>query len=77
MMVQKEKKNRKYWTPPKGKDKEKAFDEPSSSRPKTKGKSGPSPNGNVSTVTRRNIDSGTIRSTWRSKRRRREVRLPL
>jgi hypothetical protein len=44
MMVQKEKKKRKHWTPHKGKGKEKLFDEPSSSKPKTKGKSGPSPN---------------------------------
>jgi hypothetical protein len=43
MMVQKEKKKRKRWTPPKGKGKEKVFDEPSSSKPKTKCKSGPSP----------------------------------
>jgi hypothetical protein len=40
MMVQKEKKKRKRWTPPKGKGKEKVFDEPSSSKSKTKGKSG-------------------------------------
>jgi hypothetical protein len=43
IMVQKEKKKRKHCTPPKGNDKEKIFDEPSSSKPKTKGKSGPSP----------------------------------
>jgi hypothetical protein len=42
MMVQKEKKNRKHWTPPKGKGKEKVFDEPSSSKLKTKGKPSPS-----------------------------------
>jgi hypothetical protein len=42
MMVQKEKKRRKRWTPPKGKGKEKVSDEPSSSKPKIKGKSGPS-----------------------------------
>jgi hypothetical protein len=42
MMDQKEKKKRKRWIPPKGKGKEKVFDEPSSSKPKTKGKSGPS-----------------------------------
>jgi hypothetical protein len=42
MMIQKEKKKRKRWTPPKGKGKEKVFGEPSSSKPKTKGKSGPS-----------------------------------
>jgi hypothetical protein len=40
MMVQKERKKRKRWTPPKGKGKEKVSDEPSSSKPKTKGKSG-------------------------------------
>jgi hypothetical protein len=39
MMVQKEKKKWKHGTPPKGKGKEKVFDEPSSSKPKTKGKS--------------------------------------
>jgi hypothetical protein len=43
MMVQKEKKKRKRWMPPKGKGKEKVSDEPSSSKPKTKGKFGPSP----------------------------------
>jgi hypothetical protein len=43
MMVQKEKKKRKRWTPPKGKGKEKVFDEPSSYKPKTKGKFSPSP----------------------------------
>jgi hypothetical protein len=32
---------------------------------------------NFSIATRRDIGSGTVRSTWRSKRRRREVRLPL
>jgi hypothetical protein len=44
MIVQKEKKKRKCWTPPMGKGKEKAFDEPSSSKSKTKDKFGPSPN---------------------------------
>jgi uncharacterized protein YjaZ len=43
MMVQKEKKKRKRWMPLKGKDKEKVCDEPSSSKPKTKGKSSSSP----------------------------------
>jgi hypothetical protein len=43
MMVQKEKKKMKRWTPPKGKDKEKVFDEPLSSNLKIKGKSGLSP----------------------------------
>jgi hypothetical protein len=43
MMVQKEKNKRKCLTPPKGKGREKVSDEPSSSKPKTKGKSGPSP----------------------------------
>jgi hypothetical protein len=43
MIVQKEKKKRKHWAPPEGKGKEKVFDEPSSSKPKTKGKCGPSP----------------------------------
>jgi hypothetical protein len=42
MMFQKEKKKKKRWMPPKGKGKEKVSDEPSSSKPKTKGKSGPS-----------------------------------
>jgi hypothetical protein len=43
MMNQKEKKKRNHWSPPMGKGKEKVSDEPSSSKPKTKGKSGPSP----------------------------------
>jgi hypothetical protein len=43
MMVQKKKKKRKRWTPPKGKDKEKVSDEPSSCKPKKKGKYDPSP----------------------------------
>jgi hypothetical protein len=43
MMVQKEKKKRKCWMPPKVKGKEKVSDEPSSSKPKTKGKLDPSP----------------------------------
>jgi hypothetical protein len=34
---------RKCWMPPKGKGKEKVSDEPPSSKPKTKGKSDPSP----------------------------------
>jgi hypothetical protein len=42
MIIQKKKKKRKRWTPPKGKGKERVFDEPSSSKPKTKGKSDPS-----------------------------------
>jgi hypothetical protein len=42
MMVQKEKKKRKRWMPPKGKGKENVSDEPSSSKPQIKGKSGPS-----------------------------------
>jgi hypothetical protein len=42
MKVQKEKKKGKCWTPPMGKGKEKVSDEPSSSKPKIKGKSVPS-----------------------------------
>jgi hypothetical protein len=42
MMFQKEKKKRERWTPPKGKGKENVSHEPSNSKPKTKGKSGPS-----------------------------------
>jgi hypothetical protein len=42
MMVQKEKKKGKCWTPPKGKGKKKVSDEPSNSKSKTKGKSNPS-----------------------------------
>jgi hypothetical protein len=45
IMVQKEKKKRTRWTPPKGKGKETVFDEPSGSKPKTKGRFGPSPDG--------------------------------
>jgi hypothetical protein len=43
IMVPKEKNKRKCWTPPKGKGKKKVSDKPPSSKPKTKGKSGPSP----------------------------------
>jgi hypothetical protein len=43
MMVQKEKKMRKRWTPPMDKGKEKVSNEPSSSKPKTKGNPSPSP----------------------------------
>jgi hypothetical protein len=43
MMVQKEEKKGKCWTPPKEKGKEKVSDESSSSKPNTKGKYGPSP----------------------------------
>jgi hypothetical protein len=43
MTVQKENKKRKRWMPPNNKGKKKVSDEPSSSKPKTKGKSGPSP----------------------------------
>jgi hypothetical protein len=43
MIVQKEKKKRRRWMTPMGKGKEKVFDEPSGSKPKTKGKFGPSP----------------------------------
>jgi hypothetical protein len=62
MMVQKKKKKRKRWTLPKDKGKEKVFDEPLSSKPKTKGKSDPSMR-NAFTATRRDIGSGIIRST--------------
>jgi hypothetical protein len=43
IMVQKEKKTWKRWTPPKGKGKEKVSDKPSSSKAKTKDKFDPSP----------------------------------
>jgi hypothetical protein len=68
MMVQKEKKTRKRWMPPKGKAEEKVSDEPSSSKPKTKGKSGPSPDEECFHCHKK--------GHWRS-RRRRKVRLPL
>ena len=42
MVVQKENRKRKRWTPPKGKGKENVSSEPESSKPKAK--SGPSPN---------------------------------
>jgi hypothetical protein len=124
MMVQKEKKKRKRSTPPKDKGKKKIFDEPSSSKPKTKGKSSPSPDeecfhchkkehwfrncekyseeqkkkGSETSTSGINVieiniavsssDSwvfdigsmiglGTVKSTRRSRRRRREVRLSL
>jgi hypothetical protein len=77
MMVQKEKKRRKHWMPPKGKGKEKVFDEPSSFKLRQKASLTLLLMRNASTATRRGIGLGTIRSTWRSRRRRREVRLPL
>jgi hypothetical protein len=77
MMVQKEKNKMKHWTPPKDKDKEKVFDEPSSSKLKTKASLVLFLMRNASTATKRDIASGTVRSTWRRKRRRREVKLPL
>jgi hypothetical protein len=43
MMIQKEKTKKKRWTPPKTTGKEKVSDEPSSSKPMTRGKSGYSP----------------------------------
>jgi hypothetical protein len=43
MMVQKEKKKRKHWTPPRAKARKKVSNEPSSSKPRTKGKPSPSP----------------------------------
>jgi hypothetical protein len=43
MMVQKEKKKRKCWTPSRGEGMEKVSDESSSSKTKIKGKSSPSP----------------------------------
>jgi hypothetical protein len=76
-MVQKEKKKRKHWTPLKGKGKEKVFDEPSSSKPKTKGKSTLLLMRNAFTAVRMDVGSGTVRSTWSRRKRRREVRLPL
>jgi hypothetical protein len=77
MMVQKENKKRKCWTPPKGKGKEKVSDEPSSSKPKTKSSLALLLMRNAWTTTRSDIGLGPVRSTWRSKRRRSEVRLPL
>jgi hypothetical protein len=44
MVVQKENKKRKCWTPPKGKAKGKVPNEPLSSKQKSKIKSGPTPN---------------------------------
>jgi acyl-CoA-binding protein len=76
MMAQKEKKKWKHWTPSKGKDKEKVSDEPSSSKPKQKASLTLLLMRNASTATRRDIGLGTVRSTWRS-RRRRKVRLLL
>jgi hypothetical protein len=49
--------------PPKGKGKENVSDEPSRSKPKTKGKLGPSLNEECFHSTRRDTGSGTVRST--------------
>jgi hypothetical protein len=68
MMDQNEKKKRNRSTPPKGKGKENISDKPSSSKPKTKGKSDLLLTRNASTATRLDIDSGLVRSTWRRKK---------
>jgi hypothetical protein len=60
MMVWKEKKKRKHWMPPKVKVKEKVSDEPSSSKHKTKGKSGPSPDEECFHCHKRDIGLGTV-----------------
>jgi hypothetical protein len=79
MIVQKENKKRKHWTPPEGKGKEKVFDEPLSSKPKIKGKYDPSPSEECFHCHKKGHWFRTVRSTWRSRRRRRrwEVRLLL
>ena len=65
MVVQKENKKRKRWTPPKGKGrgkgKEKVPNDPQGS--KTKAKSGLLPMMNASTVRARDIGQGTARNT--------------
>jgi hypothetical protein len=74
MMVQKEKKKRKRWTPPKGK----RFPmSPRALNLRRKASLTLFLMRNASTTPERDIGSETIRRTWRSKRRRREVRLPI
>jgi hypothetical protein len=76
MMVQKEKKKMKRWMPPKGKGKEKVFDEPSSSKPKTKGKSSPSRDEESLHCHKKGHWFRNCKKYLKN-RRRREVRLPL
>jgi hypothetical protein len=77
MMVQKEKKKRKRWTPHKGKARKRFAMSPQALSLRQKASLALLLMRNASTATRGDIGSGTIRSTWRSKRRRREVRLSL
>jgi hypothetical protein len=77
MMVQKEKKKRKRWTPPKGKCKERFPMSPRAVSLRQKASLTLLLMRNASTTTRRDIGSEIVRSTWRSRRERRKVRLPL
>jgi hypothetical protein len=63
MMVQKEKKKRKRWTPPKGKCKEKVSDEPSNSSLRQKASLTLLLMRNASIATRRDTSLGTVKST--------------
>jgi hypothetical protein len=76
MMVQKEKKKRKRWTPPKGKARKRFLISPRALSLRQKASLALLLMRNASTTTRRDIGSGTVRGTWRSKRGR-EVRLLL
>jgi hypothetical protein len=77
MMIQKEKKKRKHWMPSKAKVRKRFSMSPRALSLRQKVNLTLLLMRNASTVTKRYIDLGTIRRTWSSKRRRREVRLPL
>jgi hypothetical protein len=78
MMVQKKKKKWKRWTSPKSKGKKKDLMSPRALSLRQMASLSLLLMKNVSTATRRDIGSGTVKSTSRSrKRRRREVRLLL
>jgi hypothetical protein len=77
MMVQKEKKERKHLTPPKGKGKKRFSMSPRAPSLRQKTSLALLLMRNASTATKWVTGLGTVRSIWRSKKRRREARLPL
>jgi hypothetical protein len=79
MMVQEEKKKKKSkrWTPPMAKARKRFLMNPRALSRRQKTSLALLQMRNASTTTRRDIGSQTLRNTWRSKIRRRGVRLPL
>jgi hypothetical protein len=77
IMVQKEKKKRKRCTPPRAMTRKRFSMSPRALSLRQKASLALLLMRNASTTTGRDISLGTVISTWRSKRRRRNVRLPL